>query len=56
MFTYDMFSFIQATFILFILLALGAATLACRDRWPEARKQQWGAAGHADTPATDTHA
>ena len=35
MFTYDAFSFIQATVILFVLLALGAATLASQaDRWP----------------------
>jgi O-antigen ligase len=43
MFTYDTFSFIQATFVLFLLAALGAATLAHKDAWPKARSQQWGA-------------
>lgn len=35
MFTYDAFSFIQVTFIFYILLALGAAALAVpREQWP----------------------
>ncbi|MCP9485251.1 MAG: hypothetical protein MSC30_05295 [Gaiellaceae bacterium MAG52_C11] len=49
MFTYDMFSFIQATFVLFLLVALGASTLAYRGPWPAARGQQWGE-GRVDTP------
>jgi O-antigen ligase len=36
MFTFDAFSFIQVAFVLFVLLALGASTLACNERWPEA--------------------
>lgn len=35
MLTFDAFSFIQVTFIMFVLLALGASTLACREGWPE---------------------
>ena len=33
MLTFDAFSFIQATVVLFVLLALGAATLASREEW-----------------------
>jgi hypothetical protein len=35
MLTYDAFSFIQVTFILFVLLALGASVLASQESWPE---------------------
>lgn len=35
MLTYDAFSFIQVTVVLFVLLAVGASTLACRDEWPQ---------------------
>lgn len=35
MFTYDAFSFIQVTVVLFVLLAVGASTLACREEWPQ---------------------
>lgn len=34
MFTYDAFSFIQVTLILFMVLALGASTLSWRGSWP----------------------
>lgn len=34
MFTFDAFSFIQVTVVLFVLLALGASTLATREPWP----------------------
>ncbi len=35
MFTYDAFSFIQVTFVLFVLLALGCSVLAWEGEWPE---------------------
>lgn len=34
MLTFDAFSFIQATFVLFVVLALGSSTLAWRGAWP----------------------
>jgi hypothetical protein len=37
MFTYDAFSFIQVTFVLFIVAALGAATLATEGPWAPER-------------------
>ncbi len=41
MFTYDAFSFIQVTFALYVVLALGASTLAWDGAWPVARRPQW---------------
>jgi len=35
MLTFDAFSFIQATLVFFVLLAIGASTLAYRGSWPE---------------------
>jgi hypothetical protein len=35
MLTLDIFSYIQATFVFFVLLALGASTLAYRGPWPD---------------------
>ena len=35
MLTFDAFSFIQATFVFFVLLAVGASTLAYRGPWPD---------------------
>lgn len=49
MFTYDMFSFIQVTFALFMTLALGASTLAHAEAWPRATGQQWKT-GRLGTP------
>jgi O-antigen ligase len=39
MFTYDTFSFIQVTFVLYFVLALGASTLMYKDAWPEASRR-----------------
>jgi O-antigen ligase len=41
MFTFDAFSFIQVTFALFIVLALGVSTLAWEGPWPAARHRRW---------------
>lgn len=50
MFTFDMFSFIQVTFMLYFVAALGACTLAYRGEWSEAQGQQWGAGRPTPAP------
>lgn len=45
MLTFDAFSFIQVTFVMFVLLALGASTLACREGWPTIPDEQNASVG-----------
>ena len=52
MFTFDAFSFIQATFVLFMLLSLGASALAWRGRWPENRPEPGRGRAPADRIAS----
>ena len=35
MLTHDSFAFIQEFFMVFVMLALGSAVLACKGPWPE---------------------
>ena len=53
MLTFDSFAFIQVTFVLFILAALGSCALVARGPWPSSREAHSGRPAGLARPAHD---